>query len=261
MVDSTGVVSTVRESKSSASCTCDLPVAQLVFGCPRSPCQYQLFDVRHAIHHQEAYSMRDRFELMGLPLVAPGASVFDGQPLRILDHERSPEYLFEHRPPPPSVTSNAWEPPNFLSEALYVSESSSVYPYPASTASNSGWASLPAPHPQQQFESFPFLRLPSEIRNVIYRQVLVKQRMLRVKAPYDRFLPITGLLCVSKQVHHEASSIFYQENRFLLPEHLFSEESILQSLARTHCLPPHTLMTLKDLEIHITVSISKLRRF
>ena len=112
MSDSTNILLTETSSRPSVLCTCELPVAQSIFGCPRPPCGYHPFDARHAIHHHEASSMRDRLERMGLPLVAADASVFDGQLLPTWNSSRNPAPLLEWHLPPLSISLCAWEPPN-----------------------------------------------------------------------------------------------------------------------------------------------------
>ncbi|KAI9754526.1 MAG: hypothetical protein M1815_005558 [Lichina confinis] len=81
---------------------------------------------------------------------------------------------------------------------------------------------------------FPFLRLPAEIRNAIYRLVFVRPGTLQVLPTAGRYgprhwlrhvkpgepcsnLPVEiypALLLVNRQIHCEAASIFYGENRF-----------------------------------------------
>jgi hypothetical protein len=60
-----------------------------------------------------------------------------------------------------------------------------------------------------------FLDLPSEVRNMIYELALVRKRLVRpykyyYEEPYDVF----GLLCASRSINREASSIFYGRNNF-----------------------------------------------
>ena len=69
----------------------------------------------------------------------------------------------------------------------------------------------PAPAPQQT--PCRLFKLPGELRNRIYRDVLV--------VPGGEFINVTstgydrpGLLSTSKEIHAEALSIFYHENKF-----------------------------------------------
>ena len=91
------------------------------------------------------------------------------------------------------------------------------------------------PRPQPPSKTcFPFLRLPAEIRNAIYRLVFVRPGTLQVLPAALRWgprlwlrhvrpgepcsnLPVDiypAMLLVNRQVHGEAASIFYGENRF-----------------------------------------------
>ena len=64
-----------------------------------------------------------------------------------------------------------------------------------------------------------FMDLPGELRNRIYRLVVVERHPIRVKS-YKRIMPgkaVAGLalLLVSKQIHYEAVGIFWAENMFV----------------------------------------------
>jgi hypothetical protein len=68
-----------------------------------------------------------------------------------------------------------------------------------------------------------FIDLPIEIRNEIYRLLLVNPLLEESSSVglYEEFNPhkyelSPALLQVSKQIHHEASSILYGQNRFFL---------------------------------------------
>jgi hypothetical protein len=58
-----------------------------------------------------------------------------------------------------------------------------------------------------------FLSLPGELRNTIYEIVLMQSELIDPWLRYGLQVP-TGLFCVSKIVHREASLLFYSQNRF-----------------------------------------------
>lgn len=96
------------------------------------------------------------------------------------------------------------------------------------------------------------LALPGEIRNRIYRYVLLKPKPFAVRlqfSPRD-----TALLLVNKQVYREASTIFYYENTFRIPESLFLGAPILQQMERFYHVPRWTLKSMKHLVVEIPVS-------
>lgn len=85
-----------------------------------------------------------------------------------------------------------------------------------------------------------FLSLPSEIRNDIYKHLLVLEDP--IECPRNSWLQhsevralTTGLLLTNKTVHHEASSFFYAQNRFSFfwctLEHV---ESFFEQIGRTN---------------------------
>lgn len=97
----------------------------------------------------------------------------------------------------------------------------------------------------------PFLTLPGEIRNHIYRDVLVRSSPFAVKlqfAPRD-----TAILRVNKQVFREASAIFYHESTFRIPESLFVGAPILQQMENFYHLPKWKLKSMKHLVIDVPV--------
>lgn len=100
---------------------------------------------------------------------------------------------------------------------------------------------------------FPFLSLPGEIRNLIYRHALVSPKTYTVKL---QFFPLdTALLRVNKQVYAEASDIFYHENIFWFPQTLFVGGPILERLERVYHLPPRKLQTMRNFVIDIPVCV------
>ena len=96
-----------------------------------------------------------------------------------------------------------------------------------------------------------FLALPGEIRNQVYRAVLVLPLPFAVKmqfAPRD-----TALLRVNKQVFKEASAIFYHESTFRIPEGLFVGAPILQQMANFYHLPRWRLKSMRNLILDVPV--------
>lgn len=74
-------------------------------------------------------------------------------------------------------------------------------------------------------ETSPFLELPPEMRNRIYRYTLLTDRFVGVSATH---LPEPAVLLACKQIRQEASSIYYNENRFLLDMVAFETAPILR---------------------------------
>ena len=104
----------------------------------------------------------------------------------------------------------------------------------------------------EQPVSFPFLDLPGELRNKIYRMCLVGPSQYTVNL---RFPPRTAssLLCVSKQVFLEASSIFYAENVFRFPATLFTSSSAPNMIEQVCGIRPETLQMMKRFILHIPI--------
>ncbi len=97
----------------------------------------------------------------------------------------------------------------------------------------------------------PLLALPGEIRNRMYRYVLIKPNPFAVKlqfSPRD-----TALLQANKMVHKEASTVFYYENTFRIPESLFLGAPILQHMESFYHVPGWRLKSMKHLVIEIPV--------
>ena len=72
------------------------------------------------------------------------------------------------------------------------------------------------PDDAQHTPSFPFLRLPAELRNKIYSLVLTTERPILVSTP-RRFKAksMLALLSVCKQIRDEAREMFYAGNEFI----------------------------------------------
>lgn len=71
----------------------------------------------------------------------------------------------------------------------------------------------------------PFLALPGEIRNQIYRLILLSFTPFTIKL---QFAPLfTALMRVNRQIYHESAGIFYSENTFRFPQGLFIGADLL----------------------------------
>ncbi len=101
---------------------------------------------------------------------------------------------------------------------------------------------LPGPQPQQ---SFPFLRLPPELRNEVYRHLLISRFASKehglfhvppgMKCSWGTY---TAVLCTNRQIFFESRSIFYGENLFTVngfDDHLWFADKDLPSRARKSC--------------------------
>lgn len=66
-----------------------------------------------------------------------------------------------------------------------------------------------------------FLNLPGEIRNQIYRELLVINTPPQYPQPKTTICPL--ILAVCKQIHQEASAILYGENVFIANESLLTD--------------------------------------
>lgn len=120
----------------------------------------------------------------------------------------------------------------------------------------SGYSLPPSMACPMQKKPLPFLDLPAEIRNQIYREVLISSRKFTVSRHAWFSISNTGLLCASKQIHSEASCFFYKDNIFWFPQHLFHGDPVIEMLQNVYALPSARLMTLKKLVIDIPVRIA-----
>ncbi|KAI9707621.1 MAG: hypothetical protein M1836_000582 [Candelina mexicana] len=100
-------------------------------------------------------------------------------------------------------------------------------------------------------KTFPFLRLPPELRNKVYRCLLVSTKTFTVGLRFGSF--DTSLLSVNKQIHEEASGIFYEENIFRIPQSVFIGPPIIEQLRDLYRLPPSRLRQLRNLNLEIPV--------
>ena len=113
-----------------------------------------------------------------------------------------------------------------------------------SALSSSNFCSSPPP-------LSPFLALPGEIRNKIYRYALVAPKPYAVKL---QFAPLdTALLRVNKQIFSEASTIFYHESTFRIPEALFVGAPILRQLEGFYRVDGARLRALRRLVLDVPV--------
>ena len=85
----------------------------------------------------------------------------------------------------------------------------------------------PTPHPRRS-QQFPFLDLPGELRNAVYKLCLVKGTIYPCPRPtydhrYDNAKPYSkpewALLAVSRQIRNEAADILLKQNHFVLGYH------------------------------------------
>ncbi|KAI9725083.1 MAG: hypothetical protein M1812_000359 [Candelaria pacifica] len=100
-------------------------------------------------------------------------------------------------------------------------------------------------------KTFAFLSLPPELRNKVYRLLLVSTKTFTVGLRFGSF--DTSLLCVNKQIHEEASGIFYEENTFRIPQSLFISCATLDQLRDLYRLPASRLRQLRNLNVEIPV--------
>ncbi len=120
----------------------------------------------------------------------------------------------------------------------------------------SGYSLPPSMAFPMQKKPLPFLDLPAEIRNQIYREVLISSRKFTVSRHTWFSISNAGLLCASKQIHSEASCFFYKNNIFWFSQHLFHGDPVIEMLQNVYSLPSARLMTLKKLVIDIPVRIA-----
>ena len=86
---------------------------------------------------------------------------------------------------------------------------------------------------------FPFFRLPGELRNKIYRYVILEDTVIHVSnTGYQR----SGFLAASKQIRDETIKIFYHENQFLVAASAHCSDTLLRFTCvrqelQLHCGP------------------------
>ena len=67
---------------------------------------------------------------------------------------------------------------------------------------------------ESRSEIFPFLELPAELRNQVYFEVIVSRLFIRLAKNDNYNYTTPALLQVSRQIRHEARSIYYSMNMF-----------------------------------------------
>ncbi len=159
---------------------------------------------------------------------------------------------------------SCFETPTEVPDSRY-----SFDPYPLTKTSsfpNLGALSLSLPSIEQQHERLqphaarempaqsPLLALAGELRNRIYQYALVTSQPFAVQL---QFAPLdTALLRVNKQIHAEASSIFYHENTFRFSQALFVGAEILPQLEKLYHVSPTRLRTMRKFVFDVPVSNS-----
>ena len=100
---------------------------------------------------------------------------------------------------------------------------------------------------------FPFLRLPRELRDSVYWHVVVKHEPLELDEPLQE--NETRVFRVCKQIHEEASEVYYTESCFFVPVQLFiTDEPVYQMLAGPlYRLPQKRLAMITKLDVDVPV--------
>ena len=70
----------------------------------------------------------------------------------------------------------------------------------------------------------PLLRLSGELRNKIYREVLVDQKSVKVTTTG---VPEPAFLLTCKQIRREGMDVFYGENRFRIPAPRYDSTTLM----------------------------------
>ena len=103
-----------------------------------------------------------------------------------------------------------------------------------------------------------FTTLPPEIRNMIYHLLLARDSYIRICSPRrksnKRKLTSVGILGVNKQIHDEASAVFYSSNAFCVGNlHWGSlrEENIHGLKAFIARVPAHFISTITRIRIRV----------
>lgn len=111
-----------------------------------------------------------------------------------------------------------------------------VSPSAADTAAHhemSPSAAAGAPVNTTDTETSRLLKLSGELRNRIYRAVLVSNNNIRANISG---IPEPLLLAASKQIRNEAITIYYNENTFTIPVHGYSSDVYLVAVQRVQKL-------------------------
>ncbi|KAI9876561.1 MAG: hypothetical protein M1830_006212 [Pleopsidium flavum] len=109
----------------------------------------------------------------------------------------------------------------------------------------------PLPMDMDITSPFPFLTLPPELRNQIYRCALVSSKSFGVGLRFGSY--DTSLFGVNRQIFSEASGIFYYENFFRIPQALFVDAPIIPQLANVYNVSRDRLMKLRRLIVELPV--------
>ena len=96
------------------------------------------------------------------------------------------------------------------------------------------------PKPTQRMDSIiqpptPFLASPREIRDMIYKYIVIADHPLNLT--FQKTKDNDALFRVCRQVHNEATEVYYEQNHFFIPETFFRFGKPLQSVptAKTLC--------------------------
>jgi hypothetical protein len=88
-------------------------------------------------------------------------------------------------------------------------------------------------------QASPLLNLPPELRNIIYREVLVSdepiEANLSCRGTTTRLGVRQGLLQICRQIHEEAHDIFWSENRFHFTSPNYTVREVDNLLRRVDC--------------------------
>ncbi|KAE9970520.1 hypothetical protein BLS_004873 [Venturia inaequalis] len=126
----------------------------------------------------------------------------------------------------------------------------------------SGPSSSPCANiPESRIQSMPFMKLPAEIRNSIYRYCFVEDSQTPVNGVNTKF-PGIGLLRANKQIHLESSGILYGNNTFTFGldiDWLNKPEMILHGFPKTLPIWPapryHTLLQRLEIQIRFAAGL------
>ncbi|KAK1966621.1 hypothetical protein LY78DRAFT_657081 [Colletotrichum sublineola] len=107
---------------------------------------------------------------------------------------------------------------------------------------------MTSPETQDNENAFPLMRLPVEIRQKIYREILVAKDPIRVRqgwsAVYPRNRPMveTSILRACRQVRNEAVDVLYGENTFLYLLRETAKSPATNILGENEIVVQHPLM-------------------
>ncbi|CZT14180.1 uncharacterized protein RCC_00154 [Ramularia collo-cygni] len=90
--------------------------------------------------------------------------------------------------------------------------------------------------PRHRFAGF--LDLPAELKNIVYREVLVADRPINFGSPGNSFSRTSALLRTCRQVYEEGRSILYSENTFIVERRMERCGSLWTSQWNEACYLP-----------------------